>query len=121
MRYIILVAGAEPTSEQVHKEDGEGIVAAYQAYTEELKKAGVLLSGNAFYPSERGTRVTIAGGKRKFTDGPFSESKEVVGGYFLLQVKSKAEALEWAARCPAAQTEWSHVEVREIIEQFSQG
>ena len=120
MRYIILIAGNEEASNKLHKDDDDRIVASYQAYTEELRKAGVLLSGNALYPSERGTRVSAAGGSRRFTDGPFSESKEVIGGYFLIQTKTKDEALQWAARCPAAQFEWSYVEVREIIEQYSQ-
>ena len=120
MRYLILIAGDEEASLQIPKEEGEQIVAAYMKYPEELTRAGVLLGGEALHPTARGARVTAVGGKRRVTDGPFSECKELIGGYFLIQVKSREEALEWAARCPAAQFPRSFVEVREVIE-FSNG
>ena len=69
-----------------------------------LQKAGVLLALDGLHPPSMGARVTFAGGKAKVTDGPFTEAKEVVGGYWMIQVKSKEEAIEWATRCPGATT-----------------
>jgi hypothetical protein len=121
MRYMILVAGNERAALAMSPEQGEQTVAAYQKYVEDLKRAGVLLAGEALHGSGHGgARVTVVGGKRKSTDGPFSESKEVVGGYFLIDVKSREEALEWAARCPAAHGAASYAEVRETIAEYSQ-
>ncbi|AKV00552.1 PhnB protein [Labilithrix luteola] len=117
MRFVMLIAGDEKTSLKMSKEEGERIVAAYKAYMEDLQKAGVLLAGEALMPSATGARVTVTGGKRNVIDGPFSEAKEVIGGYFLIQVKSREEALEWASRCPAAQyAPRSFVEVRPVME-----
>jgi hypothetical protein len=117
MRYVILLAGDEKASLKLTEEEGRDIVASYLKYTDDLKKAGVLLAGEALQPTAKGARVTVSGGKRNVTDGPFSEAKELIGGYYLIQVRSKEEALEWAARCPAAQTAGrSYVEVREVME-----
>ena len=69
-------------------------------YNESLQKAGVLLALDGLHPPSMGARVTFAGGKPKVTDGPFAEAKEVLGGYWMIQVKSKEEAIEWATRCP---------------------
>ena len=77
----------------------------------------MLLGGDPLQPSDSAVRISGERGKRKLLDGPFSESKEIIGGYFLLEVKSRDEALEWASRCPAADMgSWSYVEVREIQE-----
>src|SRR3989442_5580286 len=81
--------------------DAEG-VAAMMKYNEALQKAGVLLALDGLHPPSMGARVTFAGGKPKVTDGPFTEAKEVVGGYWMIQVKSKEEAVGRGARCPAA-------------------
>lgn len=116
MRFVILIAGDEASALTMSKEEGERIVAAYFRYTEDLKQAGVLLAGEALEPSPTGARVSAPGGKRKVVDGPFSESKELIGGYYLIDVRSKEEAVEWAARCPAAQTDRSYVEVRAVME-----
>ena len=83
-------------------------------YNEQLQKAGVLLALDGLHPPSMGARVTFKGGKSKVTDGPFSESKEVVGGYWMIQVKSREEALEWASRIPGSHTEM--VEVRQVME-----
>src|SRR2546429_4789960 len=80
-------------------------VAAMMKYNEALQKAGVLLALDGLHPPSMGARVTFAGGKPKVTDGPFTEAKEVVGGYWMIQVKSKEEAVEWASRCPAGDNE----------------
>ena len=70
-------------------------------YNEALQKAGVLLALDGLHPPSMGARVSFPGGKPKVTDGPFAEAKEVLGGYWMIQVKSKEEAIEWASRCPA--------------------
>ena len=89
-------------------------VAAMMKYNESLQQAGVLLALDGLHPPSMGARVTFSGGKAKVTDGPFPEAKEVVGGYWLIQVKSKAEAVEWASRCPASDDEM--IEVRQVQE-----
>ncbi|MHB1847172.1 MAG: YciI family protein [Deltaproteobacteria bacterium] len=78
-------------------------VEAMQKYSDSLCKAGVLLTLDGLRPPAEGVRLTRAGGKLKVTDGPFTETKEALGGYWMLQVKSKEEAIEWASRCPAVQ------------------
>ena len=89
-------------------------VAAMMKYNESLQKAGVLLALDGLHPPSMGARVTFTGGKPKATDGPFTEAKEVIGGYWMIQVKSKEEAQEWASRCPAAETDI--IELRQVME-----
>jgi len=83
-------------------------------YNESLQKAGVLLALDGLHPPSMGARVSFAGGKATVTDGPFSEAKEVVGGYWMIQVKSKAEAIAWASRCPGSANEV--IEIRQVME-----
>jgi hypothetical protein len=87
-------------------------VAKMMKYNESLQKAGVLLALDGLHPPSMGARVSFAGGKPKITDGPFPEAKEVLGGYWMIQVKSKEEAVEWASRCPASENEI--IEVRQV-------
>jgi hypothetical protein len=89
-------------------------VAAMMRYNEDLQKAGVLLALDGLHPPSEGARVTFAGGVPKVTDGPFAEAKEVVGGYWMIQVRSREEAIEWATRCPAGDHEM--IEVRQVFE-----
>ena len=89
-------------------------VAAMMKYNESLQKAGVLLALDGLHPPSAGARVSFQGGKAKVTDGPFVEAKEVIGGYWMIQVKSKEEAIEWASRCPASDNEV--IEVRQVQE-----
>ena len=89
-------------------------IAAMMKYNESLQKAGVLLALDGLHPPSSGARVSFAGGKPKITDGPFVEAKEVVGGYWMIQVKSKEEAIEWASRCPGSDNEV--IEVRQVHE-----
>ena len=89
-------------------------VAAMMKYNEALQKAGVLLALDGLHPPSMGARVTFTGGKPKVTDGPFAEAKEVVGGYWMIQVKSKEEAVEWASRCPGSDNEV--IELRQVQE-----
>jgi len=89
-------------------------VAAMMKYNESLQKAGVLLALDGLHPPSQGARVSFAGGKPKVTDGPFIEAKEVIGGYWMIQVKSREEAIEWASRCPGSDNET--IEVRQVQE-----
>ena len=89
-------------------------VAAMMKYNESLQKAGVLLALDGLHPPSSGVRVSYSGGKRTVIDGPFAETKEVVGGYWMIEVKSKAEAIEWACRCPCSDN--GVIEVRQVQE-----
>lgn len=114
MRFMLLMIpkgyeeaapGAMPSAEAV---------AAMMKYNESLQQAGVLLALDGLHPPSMGARITFPGGKPKVTDGPFSEAKEVLGGYWMIQVKSKEEAVEWASRCPASGNDV--IEVRQVQE-----
>jgi len=89
-------------------------VAEMMKYNEALKKAGVLLALDGLHPPASGARVSFKSGKPTVTDGPFAESKEVLGGYWMIQVKSRQEAIDWASRCPALDNEV--IEVRQVFE-----
>jgi hypothetical protein len=89
-------------------------VEAMMKYNQELQKAGVLLALEGLHPPSMGARVSFAGGKPKVTDGPFAESTEIIGGFWMIQVKSKEEAIQWATRCPASANET--IEIRQIQE-----
>jgi hypothetical protein len=112
MRFMMLVkanaeseAGAMPSKE---------LIAAMTTYNEEMARAGVMLAGEGLHPSSRGVRIAFNGGKRIVTDGPFAETKELLAGFWIIQVKSRAEALEWASRIPF--TEGEVVEIRQVFE-----
>src|SRR5687767_4264031 len=114
MRSMVMVkatgdseAGLMPT-EQMLAEMGE--------YNEELVKAGVMLAGEGLHPSSKGARVRFSGDKRTVIDGPFAETKELVAGFWLFQVKSKEEAIEWVKRCPNPMPGDSEIEIRQIFE-----
>jgi hypothetical protein len=87
-------------------------------YNEELVKAGVMLAGEGLHPTSRGARVRFEGSKRTVVDGPFAETKELIAGYWILQVKSREEAIEWAKRCPNPHGEGAetHIELRQVFE-----
>ncbi len=89
-------------------------VEAMMKYNESLQKAGVLLGLDGLHPPSAGARVSFPGGKPTVTDGPFTETKETLGGYWMIQVKSKEEAVQWASRCPASDNEV--IEVRQVFE-----
>jgi hypothetical protein len=96
----------------------EGLIAAMAKYHEELVKAGALLDASGLQPSSKGFRVRYSGGKRALVDGPFTEAKELIAGYTLIQVKTRAEAIEWAKRFPAPFGEGAdgEIEVRQLFE-----
>jgi hypothetical protein len=85
-------------------------------YNEELVKAGVMLAGEGLHPSSKGARIDFSGGKRTVTDGPFAETKELVAGFWLWQVRSMDEAIEWAKRCPDPMDEGGVLELRPVFE-----
>ena len=111
MRFMMLVK-ASKESEAGALPDGK-ILAEMGRYNEELVKAGVLLAGEGLHPSSKGARVRYAGSKRTVLDGPFSETKELLAGFWIIQVRSREEALEWARRIPFQEGE---VELRQIFE-----
>ena len=111
MRFMLLVkaderseAGLPPSKE---------LIAAMGAFNEEMAKAGVMLAGDGLHPSSKGARVAYAGAKRTVTDGPFTETKELIAGYWVIQVSSREEAIDWASRAPF---ESGEVEVRQVFE-----
>ena len=89
-------------------------VATMMKYNESLQKAGILLELNGLHPLSEGARISFSGGKPKVTDGPFVEAKEVIGGYWMIDVKSRDEAIAWASRCPASSNET--IEIRQVHE-----
>src|ERR1700761_6816624 len=112
---VMVMVRASPSSEAgiMPKED---LLAAMGKYNEELVKAGVMLAGEGLHPSRRGKRVRFAGEQRTITDGPFAETKELVAGFWLWQVKSMEEAIEWVKRCPNPMPEDSEIEIRPLFE-----
>jgi hypothetical protein len=98
MRFMIMVKANKDTEDGVMPE--EQLIAAMAKYHEELVKAGALLDASGLQPSSKGWRIKYSGGKRTVIDGPFIESKELIAGYTIIQVKSKKEAIEWAERSP---------------------
>jgi hypothetical protein len=114
MRFMMLMIPKGYESAQPGTVPDAGAVAAMMKYNESLQNAGVLLALDGLHPPSMGARVSFAGGKAKVVDGPFAEAKEVVGGYWMIQVKSREEAIEWASRCPGSPNEV--IEVRQVQE-----
>ena len=114
MRFMLIVK-ATPESE-AGKMPSTELLAAMGKFNEELVNAGVLLAGEGLHPSSRGVRVHFSGKQRTVTDGPFSETKELIAGFWLIQVKSLAEAIEWVKRCPNPMESDSDIEIRQVFE-----
>jgi len=114
MRFMMLMIPKGYEKAEPGAMPGAKAVAAMMKYNESLQKAGVLLALDGLHPPSMGARVSFSGAKPKVTDGPFAEAKEVLGGYWMIQVKSKEEAIEWASRCPASDNEV--IEVRQVQE-----
>jgi hypothetical protein len=114
MRFMVIVK-ASPESE-AGKMPSEKLLADMGKFNEELVKAGVLLAGEGLHPSSKGVRIRFSGDKRTVIDGPFSETKELVAGFWLIQVKSKEEAVEWMKRCPNPMEGESEIELRQVFE-----
>ena len=113
MRFMILVK-ADKNTEAGVLPDGK-LLTEMGKYNEELLKAGVLLAGEGLQPSSKGARVQFSGDKRTVTDGPFTEAKELIAGFWLWQVKSKEEAIEWVKRWPSIDA-GAEIEIRQLIE-----
>lgn len=117
MRFMILVkATPESESETNPAAGNEQAFAEMGKFNEELVKAGVMLAAEGLHPSSKGARVTFKGSERIVTDGPFAETKELVAGFWLWQVKSKEEAIEWVKRCPNPMPSESVIEIRQVYE-----
>jgi hypothetical protein len=114
MRFMMLVIPKGYETAEPGTMPEADAVAKMMKYNEELQKAGVLLALDGLHPASMGARVSFDGGKPKVTDGPFAEAKEVLGGYWMIQVKSKEEAIEWAKRAPMSANEI--IEVRQVQE-----
>jgi len=115
MRFIVMVKATKDSEAGVLP--SQKLLADMGKYNEELVKAGVMLAGEGLHPSSKGARVKFSGTKRTVVDGPFSETKELVAGYWLWQTKSLEEAIEWVKRCPNPMpNEDSVIEIRQVFE-----
>ncbi len=115
MRVMVIVKATK--NSEAGTLPSEKLLADMGKYNEELVKAGVMLAGEGLHPSSEGKRVTFSGGKKRFTDGPFAETKELIAGFWLWQVKSMEEAIEWVRRCPDPMPgEESVIEIRPVFE-----
>jgi hypothetical protein len=114
MRFMILIKANKDTEAGVMP--GEQLLTEMGKFNEELVKAGVMLAGEGLQPSSKGARVKFSGDKRTVTDGPFAETKELIAGFWLWQVKSKEEAIEWVKRCPNPLNGESEIEIRQVFE-----
>jgi hypothetical protein len=114
MRFMVIVkANAKSEAGEM---PSERLLTEMMAYNEELVKAGVLLAGEGLQASSKGARVRFSGSKRTVIDGPFSDTKELVAGFWLIQVSSKEEAIEWVKRIPNPDGDESEVEIRQVFE-----
>ncbi len=114
MRVMVLVKATEESEAGVMP--SEELLTQMMGFNEELVKAGILLAGDGLHPSRKGKRVRFSGGKKTVIDGPFAETKELVAGYWLWEVKDMAEAVEWVKRCPNPMLGPSEIEIRPVFE-----
>jgi hypothetical protein len=114
MRFMLLVKADKDSEAGVMP--SEELLTAMMKYNEELVKAGILLAGEGLQPSSKGARVRFNGTKRTVIDGPFAETKELIAGFWLIQVKSKEEAIEWVKRCPNPMQGESEIEIRQVFD-----
>lgn len=121
MKYLLLIYTSE--ADEVKRfpspADGEAVMAEYFAYTQAIQKSGKFAGGEALQPTATATTVRVRDGKTQTTDGPFAETKEQLGGYYMVDAKDLDEAISWAARIPGAR--WGSVEVRPIMEMTMPG
>ena len=116
MKFMMIVRANKDS--EAGKMPSEELLSAMGKYNEELMKAGVLLDLGGLQPSSKGVRIRFAGGKRKIIDGPFTETKELIAGYWIIQVKSREEAIEWAKKVPApfGEAQEAEIEIRQFFE-----
>jgi hypothetical protein len=114
MQFMILLKADKNTEAGVLPD--EKLLSEMGKYNEELAKAGIMLAGEGLHPSSTGARVRFSGGKRTVIDGPFAEAKELIAGFWLWQVKSREEAIEWVKRCPNPLEGEAEIEIRQVYE-----
>lgn len=114
MRFMIIVKATKDSEAGVMP--SERLLAEMGKYNEELVKAGIMLAGEGLHPSSKGARVVFSGTDRTVIDGPFAETKELIAGFWLWQVGSREEAIEWVKRCPNPMPGESEIEIRQIFE-----
>ena len=114
MRFMMMVKATKDSEAGVMP--SEKLLTEMGKFNEELVKAGVMLAGEGLHPSSKGARVRFSGDKRTVIDGPFAETKELIAGFWLWQVKSKEEAIEWVKRCPNPHNEETEIEIRQVFE-----
>ena len=114
MRFMVTVMADENSEAGVMP--SEDLLRQMGEYNEEMVKAGVVLAGEGLHPSSKGARVKFSGNERSVVDGPFAEAKELIAGYWLIQVKSLDEAIEWIKRCPNPMEGESEIQIRQVFE-----
>src|SRR5437868_8651450 len=114
MKFMVMVKATQDS--EAGKMPSQELLAAMGKFNEELVKAGIMLAGEGLHPSSKGARVRFSGNKRMVIDGPFTETKELVAGFWLWQVKSLDEAIEWVKRCPNPHPGESEIEIRQVFE-----
>jgi hypothetical protein len=114
MRFMIIVKATADS--EAGKMPSHELLEAMGKYNEELARAGVLLAGEGLHPSSKGARVRFSGASRTVSDGPFAETKELIAGFWLIDVRSKEEAIEWVKRCPNPMECDSDIEIRQVFE-----
>ena|SRR5215212_797111 len=117
MQYLLLIYSDEKAMTDTPKEAMDAVMDEYTAYTEDMRKSGTMRAGDALHPTSSATTVRVQNGKTVTTHGPFAETKEQLGGYYLVDCKNLDEAIEWAAKCPGARA--GSIEVRPVVD-FSQ-
>lgn len=113
MKFLVLVKATKTSEAGVHPE--EKVIMEMMRFNEEMMKAGVLLDAGGLWPSSQGKRIRVEGTTRQITDGPFSETKELIGGYLMMQAKSFDEVMEWMKRCPIHE-DGGELEIRRLID-----
>ena len=119
MKYLLLLFGDESSWENMSEEEGQAEMAAYEAYGREAVEAGVFVAGEGLQPTSTATTMRIVGGDRVLTDGPFAETKEQLGGFYVLDCKDLNDALAWAERCPASGN--GSIEIRPVMDYEAMG
>ena len=114
MKFMVIVKASKAS--EAGQMPSQELLAAMGKYNEELVKAGIMLAGEGLHPSSKGVRVRFSGSKRSVIDGPFAETKELIAGFWLWQVRSLEEAIEWLKRCPNPHDEETDVEIRQVFE-----
>ena len=114
MRFMVIVKASKDS--EAGKMPSEEMLAAMAKFNEEMVKAGIMLDGSGLQPSSKGARIRFSGDKRTVIDGPFAETKELIAGYWIIQVESKQEAIDWMMRCPNPHQEDGDIEIRQMFE-----